>query len=121
MNKLVEMTGIDKFFPGVHALKRVQFDLMSGEVHALMGENGAGKSTLVGMVAGRIEATRGQVHFKGQDITAMPRRHLAKGVTLLNGHKIKPCKSLVPGLGRETVPTNRDGIGNVARHRKTVR
>ncbi|MBO9475893.1 ATP-binding cassette domain-containing protein, partial [Shimia sp. R10_1] len=39
------MSGIDKFFPGVHALKRVRFDLLPGEVHALMGENGAGKST----------------------------------------------------------------------------
>lgn len=45
MKTVVEMRGIDKRFPDVHALKNVHFDLSEGEVHALMGENGAGKST----------------------------------------------------------------------------
>jgi ribose transport system ATP-binding protein len=39
---LVYMEGIDKSFPGVHALDHCQFELRSGEVHALVGENGAG-------------------------------------------------------------------------------
>ena len=39
---ILKMTGIEKWFPGVHALKACQFDLKSGEVHALIGENGAG-------------------------------------------------------------------------------
>ena len=43
MNELLlKMEGIEKFFPGVHALKECKFDLNKGEVHALVGENGAG-------------------------------------------------------------------------------
>ena len=40
---LLETSGIEKTFPGVRALKSVDFTLRSGEIHSLMGENGAGK------------------------------------------------------------------------------
>lgn len=65
---LVEMKGIEKRFPGVHALKGVQFDLRAGEVHALMGENGAGKSTLMKIMAGIYARDGGEMFVNGAPV-----------------------------------------------------
>ncbi len=69
MTKLVAMSGIEKRFPGVHALKQVRFDLESGEVHALMGENGAGKSTLMKILSGVYTKDSGSVKLMGEEVT----------------------------------------------------
>jgi ribose transport system ATP-binding protein len=62
---LVAMAGIDKAFPGVMALKGARFELLLGEVHALMGENGAGKSTLMKILAGIYQRDRGAILIDG--------------------------------------------------------
>ncbi len=68
MTNLVEMRGIEKRFPGVHALKAVQFDLRPGEVHALMGENGAGKSTLMKIMSGIYARDEGEMFVDGKPV-----------------------------------------------------
>jgi len=62
------MEGIDKSFPGVHALDHCKFDLRAGEIHALVGENGAGKSTLMKILTGVHAKDEGKVIYKGQEI-----------------------------------------------------
>jgi ribose transport system ATP-binding protein len=65
---LVLMEGIEKNFPGVHALSQCRFELSSGEVHALVGENGAGKSTLMKVLAGVYTKDAGRIIYKGQEV-----------------------------------------------------
>lgn len=69
MSNLVSMSGIEKRFPGVHALKQVRFDLVAGEVHALMGENGAGKSTLMKILSGVYSKDAGSIKVMGSEIS----------------------------------------------------
>ena len=75
------MSGIGKGFPGVQALDGVDFEVMPGEVHALLGENGAGKSTLLKAIAGLIRPTAGTVKVMGSDVTGLPAEKLvSKGL-----------------------------------------
>lgn len=64
-SSLLELREITKSFPGVRALENVQFDLRSGEVHALVGENGAGKSTLAKILSGVYQSDRGEIWLSG--------------------------------------------------------
>src|SRR6476660_3499615 len=82
---LVEMTGITKDFPGVHALAEAGFDLRPGEVHALVGENGAGKSTLMKILAGVYQPDAGEIRFKGNPVQiASPRTALDLGISMIH-------------------------------------
>lgn len=65
---LVEMRGIVKRFPGVTALDNVDFTLLPGEVHMLLGENGAGKSTLVKVLSGAQPMDAGEIRIDGKHV-----------------------------------------------------
>ncbi|MDX9958882.1 MAG: sugar ABC transporter ATP-binding protein [Spirochaetia bacterium] len=65
---LIRMDGIDKSFPGVHALNKCSFELAPGEVHGLVGENGAGKSTLMKILSGVYQKDAGTIELKGQPV-----------------------------------------------------
>jgi len=64
---LLQMEGIHKRFPGVHALNNVSLNVYAGEVHALVGENGAGKSTLMNVLNGIHRKDAGRVIYKGRE------------------------------------------------------
>ena len=82
---LVSMEGIDKTFPGVHALDQARFDLRPGEVHALVGENGAGKSTLMKVLAGIYSKDAGRILYKGQEVEIpSPRAAQNLGISMIH-------------------------------------
>jgi len=82
---LVEMTGISKSFPGVRALDDCRFELLPGEVHALVGENGAGKSTLMNILAGIYHRDAGTIRVKGQEVeVASPRAAQNLGISIIH-------------------------------------
>ena len=68
-NIILRMKNICKRFPGVYALKNVNFELKRGEVHALLGENGAGKSTLIKVLGGIYHPEEGKIEIEGKNVS----------------------------------------------------
>ncbi|PHV70302.1 D-xylose ABC transporter ATP-binding protein [Sporanaerobium hydrogeniformans] len=85
MNKtILELNDIVKTFPGVLALNGINFNLRSGEVHAICGENGAGKSTLMKVVCGVHKPDSGEMTVNGKkESFANPMEAYSKGVSII--------------------------------------
>jgi ribose transport system ATP-binding protein len=82
---LISVKRLSKSFPGVRALHEVQFELMAGEVHALMGENGAGKSTLMKILAGVYTRDSGEILYEGKPVAfESPRDAQAVGIGIIH-------------------------------------
>jgi len=83
----LEMQTITKRFPGVLANDRVDFDVRSGEVHALLGENGAGKTTLMKVLYGMYHADEGQITLNDQQVIIQsPTDAINKGIGMIHQH-----------------------------------
>ena len=82
---ILKMQGIQKYFPGVHALDDAQLEIRSGEVMALIGENGAGKSTLMKILTGIYPKDGGTIEYFGENIEINgPRDAQAKGISIVH-------------------------------------
>lgn len=83
----LKMLGITKRFPGVLANDRVDFDVTSGEVHALLGENGAGKSTLMKILYGMYRPDEGEIRLNDKPVTiASPTDAINLGIGMIHQH-----------------------------------
>ncbi len=83
----LEMRGITKRFPGVLASDHVDFDVRTGEVHALLGENGAGKSTLMRILYGLYQPDEGEIRLNGQVVSIQsPADAIRYGIGMIHQH-----------------------------------
>jgi simple sugar transport system ATP-binding protein len=108
---VLEMRGITKQFPGVRALSAVDFRLLPGEVHALMGQNGAGKSTLVKVMTGVHPPDAGQLLLDGQEIRPQsPLDAQRLGISTVY-QEVNLCPNLSVA---ENICLGREGTSNLA-------
>jgi ribose transport system ATP-binding protein len=91
---MYELKNIEKKFPGVHALKSVDFHVTKGEIVGLVGENGAGKSTLMKVIYGAYQPDSGEISMDGKKVHfSDPREALAAGIGMVFQEQ-----SLIPNL-----------------------
>jgi general nucleoside transport system ATP-binding protein len=87
MDKVLELKGIKKVFPGVIANDNVDFNLNKGEIHVLLGENGAGKTTLMNIVYGLYQQEEGDIFIKGQKVNIKnPKDAITLGIGMVHQH-----------------------------------
>ncbi|BAN26631.1 sugar ABC transporter ATP-binding protein [Caballeronia insecticola] len=102
---LIRVAGVTKRFGGVQALRGVNFEVLPGEVHALLGENGAGKSTLIKILSGVHTYDEGSIEIVGQKVAfESPAKSREAGVAVVY-QDLSLVESLSVGanlmLGRE--------------------
>jgi Fe-S cluster assembly ATP-binding protein len=93
---MLEIRDLHASAAGTPILKGIDLHIRPGEVHALMGPNGSGKSTLAGVLSGRpsFEVTRGEILFRGRDLTKLsPEERAREGVFLAFQYPVE-----IPGV-----------------------
>jgi len=107
---LLHMQGIDKSFSGIKVLDDVSFELLPGEIHALMGENGAGKSTLMKILTGIYMRDHGTIRLQGEPVDmSHPLQAQQLGISMIHQElNLIPNLSIAENIyfGREAFATD---------------
>ena len=87
--KILETKGLTKSFGGLTAVDGVDFQAEKGQLSTIIGPNGAGKTTFFNMIAGTLPPTKGEIWFKGENITHLPahvvsQRSIARSYQIIN-------------------------------------
>lgn len=118
----IQISNLSKHYPGVEALKSINFNIKKGEVHALVGENGAGKSTLIKILSGAIQANAGGVvSVNGERYAPQsPKEAIEKGIaTIYQIFNLLPDRSITHNvmLGKEIA---KRGVVNTSQMRRST-
>ena len=100
MSPLLEVSELTVHHGQLKALDQVSFQVLPGEVYAIIGANGAGKSTLLRTVAGLHHPTAGSIRYDGKDVTRLrPERRATAGLVMVpEGRRLFPSLTLEENL-----------------------
>ncbi|GAL27060.1 ribose ABC transport system ATP-binding protein RbsA [Vibrio variabilis] len=83
LQPILQLSEIEKAFPGVKALDKASLNVYPGKVMALLGENGAGKSTLMKVLTGIYSKDSGELRYQGEETGLRDHETLNKRVSVL--------------------------------------
>jgi general nucleoside transport system ATP-binding protein len=120
---VLEMRGIVKEFPGVVANDDVGFDLIRGEVHALLGENGAGKSTLMNILYGLYKPDAGEILVAGKNVSFNSAKDaIESGLGMVHQHfMLIPVMTVAENIVLASEPTEKGVLLDYDSARSRVR
>ena len=119
----ISMTAIEKSFGAVKANRGASLEVMSGEIHALVGENGAGKSTLMRILGGLMKPDAGKVEIFGKEVTGWSTSEaISAGIGIVHQHfMLVPTLTVAENLVLGCEPKTRGVMLNYARAADDVR
>lgn len=123
MEKLIDMHGVVKTFPGVRALDGAKIDLYKGEVHVLMGENGAGKSTFMKVLTGIHKKNEGSIKYLGKELNVNSPKEAEKiGISIIyQEFNLLPHLTVAENIFIAKEPTNSFGLINYKKMNEDTR
>lgn len=91
---LLEVRNVSRFFGGLAAISGVSFSVDKGKILGLIGPNGAGKTTLFNVVNGFYRPSKGQVFFRGEDISGLKPHQVCRRGLARTFQVVKPLQRM---------------------------
>src|SRR5215207_11272358 len=109
---ILALHGVTKRFGGATALDNVDFDLLPGEIHGLVGENGAGKSTLMKILSGVHTPDEGEIVLRGEVVKfSTPAESRTRGIGMIYQElSCMPALTVAENVFLGSQPTTRSGL-----------